>query len=153
MYELFPHSLSSLYWPFPRYSRTISLSLAFSLDLSELLNTISPTANSFEGRFGLRCVAALLDRCFLIMSCCENFSGAPDVMSLLVHSSDADMPVQRSLAFSAEIALDSSSSEICSCGFDTKYGVLDFSVGFLGHGVAVFVLGVAEVDCYAYVCE
>ena len=113
MYELLPHSLSSLYCPFPRYSRTTSLSLAFSLDLSELLNTISPTANSFEGKFGLRCVAALLDRCFLMMSCCENFNGAPDVMSLLVHSSDADMPVQRSLAFSAEIALDSSSSEIC----------------------------------------
>ena len=89
-----------------------NLSLAFSLDLSELLNTISPTANSFEGKFGLRCLAALLDCCLLMMSCCENFSGVPDIISLPVHSSDADMPVQRGLAFNAEIASDNSSSEI-----------------------------------------
>ena len=34
-------------------------------------------------------------------------------MSLPVHNSDADMPVQRGFEFSAEIASDSSSSEIC----------------------------------------
>merc|ERR1711888_572754 len=57
--------------------------------------------------------AALLLCCLPMMSSCEKFSGFPDIMSLLVHSSDADMPVRRGLAFRAEIASDSSRSDIC----------------------------------------
>ena len=90
-----------------------NLSLAFNFDLSELLKTMSPMANTFDGRSGLRCLAALLLCCLPMMSFCEKFSGFPDIMSLPVHSSDADMPVQRGLAFRAEIASDSSRSDIC----------------------------------------
>merc|ERR1712208_117900 len=113
MYVLLPQSLSSRYWPFPRSSRTISLSLAFSLDLSELLKTMSPMANVLEGRSGLRCLAALLLCCLLMISFCAKFRVLPDSMSLPVQSSDDYMPVQRSLAFRAEIASASSHSDIC----------------------------------------
>ena len=90
----------------------MSLSLAFSLDLSELLNTMSPSAKVGADSSGFLCVAARLLFCLSIISFWENCKGLPVSMSLPVQSSMADMPVHRGFAFNAEMAAASWTSEI-----------------------------------------